>query len=145
MDKFSEDLIAPCGINCSTCIVFFGYTMNGNVRKKKCNGCRIENKKCAFLKKGCSKLAKGEVDFCFECDDFPCENLNKLDADYRKRYNMSLIDNLLSIKEKGIDSFLLSEESRWKCPECGEKMCCHKDACLYCGFKRTKFNVKGFK
>jgi len=29
-----EELVAPCGMNCNVCIGYFGYTMNGNKRKK---------------------------------------------------------------------------------------------------------------
>jgi hypothetical protein len=33
MNAFSEELIAPCGMNCGICVAFFGYTMSGNKRK----------------------------------------------------------------------------------------------------------------
>jgi len=138
MPHLSEELIAPCGMNCGTCIAFFGYTMSGSKRKKRCQGCRAENKSCAFLKKKCKKLDKNEINYCYECKSFPCEHLKILDEHYRKRYNISLIDNLISIKEKGMDLFLRSQEDEWKCPECVEIMCCHNYTCFNCGFKRPK-------
>ena len=69
---FDSELIAPCGMNCAICRSYL---------LAKCTGCRIRNKKCAFIKKRCEdnlKLLKGEVDYCFECQCFPCETLKNL-------------------------------------------------------------------
>ena len=70
-ETFKQELIAPCGMNCGICIGFFGYTVNGRKRKKICEGCRVRNKNCAFIKKQCKKLLKKEIEYCFECKDFP--------------------------------------------------------------------------
>ena len=32
------ELIAPCGMNCSICVAYFGYTMSGKKRKMDCPG-----------------------------------------------------------------------------------------------------------
>lgn len=126
---FDPELIAPCGMNCTICR---SYLLS------KCVGCRIRNKKCAFLKKRCEdnlRLLKGEVKYCFECQCFPCEALSKLDDGYRKRYKMSMIDNLKVIQEKGIDQFVLIQNYRYKCSECGHVISVHDQKCLYCGQK----------
>jgi hypothetical protein len=57
---FNPELIAPCSMNCTICRSYF---------LSKCAGCRIRNKKCAFIKKRCAdqfKLLKGELNYCFE-------------------------------------------------------------------------------
>jgi hypothetical protein len=126
---FNPELIAPCGMNCVICR---SYLLS------KCTGCRIRNKKCAFIKKRCAdqlKLLKGEVNYCFECQCFPCETLRKLDGKYRKRYGMSMIDNLKVIQEKGIHQFILLQYYRYRCPECGDMISVHDQKCLYCGKK----------
>ncbi len=105
-DKYTEDLIAACGMNCRICIGYFGYTMSGKKRKIKCIGCKPRDKSCAFLKKYCKKLTKKEVDYCYECSDFPCFHLEKIDKGYRERYNMSMIENLEYIRDNGMDKFL---------------------------------------
>ncbi|MDZ7837612.1 MAG: hypothetical protein U5N58_06480 [Actinomycetota bacterium] len=72
------------------------------------------------MKKKCVddlKLLKGEVEYCFECDCFPCESLAKLDKKYREGYAMSQIENLIEIKSKGIDSFIVSQEEKYTCAE----------------------------
>jgi hypothetical protein len=42
-----------------------------------------------------------EIDFCYQCEDFPCDRLKTIDMRYRKKYNASLIENLCAIKESG--------------------------------------------
>jgi hypothetical protein len=132
-DDFSENLIAPCGMNCRICIGYFGYTMSGKKRKMKCIGCKPRDKSCAFLKKYCKKLTKKEFDYCFECSDFPCIHLEKIDKVYRERYNMSMIKNLKDIKQYGIEEFLKEQKSRYICLECNGVICVHNGKCYQCG------------
>jgi hypothetical protein len=128
----SSLMIAPCGINCETCVGFFGYTMSGKKRKHTCIGCRLVSKKCAFLMKDCDKLANDEVEFCFECEDFPCQNLKALDERYRKAYDMSLIDNLNRVRDLGVEKYLVEEREKWKCSSCGKMICVHTSRCYNC-------------
>jgi hypothetical protein len=121
-EKFKAELIAPCGMNCGTCIAFFGYTMNGKKRKHTCKSCRMRKTDCAFIKKKCLKLATKEIEYCFECYDYPCKNLSILDKRHRTNYEVSLIKNLEFIQANGIQEFLRNEEERWKCPSCGSHM-----------------------
>ena len=127
-----KELIAPCGMNCRICIGFFGYTMSGKKRKTKCVGCNPSGKSCAHLKKYCTKLAKKEIEYCYECNDFPCKQIQKLDNKYRKRFDYSTIYNLRYIKEKGIEKFLENQEEKYKCPKCGGIICVHNGNCYFC-------------
>ena len=108
-----SDLIAPCGMNCRLCVGFFGYTISGGKRKKRCIGCRQSDKNCAFIKKRCKRLTKKEINYCYECKDFPCEQLEKLDKSYRKRFEMSMIDNLKNIRDNGMENFLKQQEEKY--------------------------------
>jgi len=128
-----KELIAVCGMNCRICVAYFGYTMSGKKSKNPCIGCRVRDKYCAFIKKRCGKASKKEVEYCFECKDFPCEILEKLDKGYRQKYKMSMIDNLKFIKENGIKKFLKSQEEKYKCSECGGVICVHNGKCYECG------------
>lgn len=131
--QFDAKLIAQCGINCGTCIAFFGYTMAGKKRKHPCIGCRNRASLCAFIKKGCKRIAAKEpVEYCFECSDFPCEKLSKIDKVYRTRYEMSLIENLQFIKANGMDAFLEMERQKRTCPTCGGVVCVHNKRCYTC-------------
>ncbi|MCF8374507.1 MAG: DUF3795 domain-containing protein [Bacteroidales bacterium] len=126
-----EGLIAACGMNCGLCI---GYLRE----KKPCGGCfnmDCENKpmhcrSCAIV--NCDKLAKTESGFCYECGIFPCARLKRLDKRYRTKYGMSMIENLNFIQVYGLESFLINEEKRWACPDCGVGLCVHRNECLSC-------------
>ena len=81
------DLIAPCGILCGTCMKYLERVLPASTTKSgPCIGCRQRNKTCAFLKKGCPYLPNRQVTFCFECPEFPCERLLRLDATYQRDY-----------------------------------------------------------
>ena len=137
----NEQLIAPCGMNCSLCC---GYlALENNIRSKGigmayCKGCRPRERQCAILKKGCSLLLNGQVQYCYECGAFPCVNLLKLDKKYATQFRMSMIENLEYIKKNGINKFLVKEREKWKCPECGGVICCHNGLCSSCGLDRLR-------
>lgn len=126
------DLIAPCGMNCSICIGFFGYTMSGKQRKIKCIGCKPSGKSCAHLRKYCKKLTSNEIEYCYQCSDFPCKQLQKLDNNYRERFDKSMVENLAFIKENGMEPFLQKQEEKYTCPICGGVICVHNGTCYSC-------------
>lgn len=135
--SMQSELVAHCGANCAICIAYFGYRMDGKKRVKPCAGCRPTRTTCAFIMRDCARLRKGEIQFCFECDDFPCENLKHLDEHYRESFNMSMIENLKTIKDEGMDVFLRQQEERYKCPECGAVICVHDGTCYTCGLNAS--------
>lgn len=104
---FDKKLIAPCGMNCGLCVNFLR-------EKNKCTGCFSGRKVNGKIIKCGIKLCKKRVgNYCFECDQFPCEKLKHIDQRYREKYGMSEIDNLITIKEKGIKALLDQEEKKW--------------------------------
>jgi hypothetical protein len=129
--RFNEIQIAPCGMNCGACL---GYLRE----KKRCPGCRVfSSDKAVSIQRciipGCEHLAKTESGFCYECGKFPCRRLKQLDLRYRTKYRTSFIENLLMIKEKGIETFLSFESERRSCTSCGAVLCVHRPVCLSCG------------
>ncbi len=129
---FSEELIAPCGMNCRICIGYFGYTMSGKKRKMQCIGCRRSGKSCDHLKKYCNKLRNKEIEYCYECKGFPCSRLQKLDKAYRNRFNMSMVANLEYIRDNGIKKFLQAQEERYTRHNCQGVICVHNGNCYPC-------------
>jgi predicted RNA-binding Zn-ribbon protein involved in translation (DUF1610 family) len=81
---------------------------------------------------------EGKFEYCFACNEFPCNRLTHLDIRYKTKYGTSVIDNLSSIKETGIRNFVESENTKWACPECGAMICMHKVQCLSCGYRWHK-------
>lgn len=140
-----EKLIAPCGMNCSLCI---SYQSGRHDLKSKgfsrsvCAGCLPRGKNCVFLKESCEKLGNGLVRFCFVCEEFPCRRLKALDKRYRTKYHMSMVGNLMMIRDSGLGSFLEEEKNKWSCPRCGEAVCCHNGLCLNCDLATFQNNRK---
>ncbi len=139
--ELKAELIAPCGMHCAVCAAYLAR--ENNLKDKGlslpgCAGCRPRGKNCALLKKRCARLREGQVQFCYECDDFPCRQLATLDRRYRTRYRTSLIENLVFIRGQGVEAFLQKEEDRWRCPDCGGTICCHNGLCYRCGLEKLQ-------
>ncbi len=132
MESSNEfSIIAPCGMNCGVCMAYLR-------ERNKCPGCRGDdtNKTVTRLRckiKTCEVFEDENIEFCFECGDFPCDNLKHLDKRYRTKYHMSMIENLENIKNSGLEKFLEDEKVRWTCSECGGTICVHKGYCYDCG------------
>ena len=129
-------LIAPCGMNCALC--------RAHMREKKaCPGCRgIDDDKpktrilCRIKK--CRKMAANGEKFCVGCDTLPCADLRRLDERYRRKYGMSMVDNLAVIGTIGIRRFIRRERKKWSCPECLSLICVHEPRCLSCQHRWRK-------
>jgi hypothetical protein len=114
-------IVAPCGIDCFNCEMFeenvteqFQTYLSEKTKVPKelitCKGCTDGNL-CLLLKlrgKSCKTLdcvrEKG-VNYCFECDTFPCENLMPV-ADGAGKYPHNMkVYNLCRMQRIGIDAW----------------------------------------
>lgn len=128
MITHSPKMVAPCGINCTYCYVH-------HKKKKPCAGCNMggDNKPLSCQKckiKQC--VEEQQHHYCYECKDFPCKLLKRLDKSYQIRYQESLIKNLKCIQSKGLAYFLDAERLRFTCPECGHEVNIHDKICCHC-------------
>ncbi len=128
-----EKLIAPCGMNCGLCSAYLAHSRG--IPKKRgaishCVGCRSRKKRCAYLKGNCPHIASGR--FWYECDRFPCVRLQRIDKRYRINYNVSLIANLRQIAAEGLHAFLVEQEAKYRCKNCGGPVCIHNGKCYDC-------------
>jgi len=135
--------IAPCGMNCSLCSAYqsqkYDLKMKG-INRTCCPGCIERGEHCKYKSCAGCGAGKGDVRFCFECEDYPCQHMKSLDKRYRTKYHLSMLYNLKHIKEHGIDAFLEAEQSKWACPNCGEPICCHIGVCLNCDLDTYRLN-----
>ncbi|MBT8341171.1 MAG: DUF3795 domain-containing protein [Desulfatitalea sp.] len=130
-----NELVAPCGMNCAICSKYLAYA--NSLNKAQCSGCRPSNKKCTYLFGKCSGInnsLKGNAasKFCFECDLYPCREIDRMDIRYRSNYKMSVKENLKAIKDDGIALFLNSQYKDHNCPNCGGLISVHNRKCFKC-------------
>jgi len=144
----SLELIAPCGMNCAICSAYLAFkhdVKSEEIKMSYCIGCRPRKKNCAFLKKRCSLLLNNKVQYCYECKTFPCMRLKRIDKRYRTFFKMSMIENLEFIKKSGIEKFLERETKKWKCPKCGDTVCCHNGICFNCRLHELRAKRKRYR
>jgi len=132
-NPISEELIAPCGMNCAICSKYLAYV--NNLNRSQCIGCRPRNEGCAYLFDKCTGInhaSKGNAAFCFECSQYPCKQINRMDDRYRKEYNMSVKENLENIEKKGISKFLEEQYNIHGCSKCDGLISIHNRKCFNC-------------
>lgn len=113
-----KGLIAKCGMNCGLCMAY-------KRKKNPCFGCNsdiVTRKSCqnCFFKK-----CINQTNYCSSCDKFPCYRLKKLDLRYRQNYQYSMIENLMIIKEKGIDYLLKEHQNKYANQDGSALICIH--------------------
>lgn len=127
------ELIAPCGMNCALCSRYLSFL--NNLTRSQCVGCRPGKKKCAYIFKKCTGInhtSKGNASFCYECAQYPCKQITRMDIRYKKNYKMSVIDNLEYIKKMGIEKFIKQQYEKYHCPVCGGLISIHNRKCFKC-------------
>lgn len=131
-------MFAPCGMNCKVCYKHLKP-------KKSCKGCLSSDddkpehcKKCNI--KNCVK-EKG-ITYCFECADFPCKQIKNLDKSYIKRYGVSLVQNGITVKNDGLECFMMKEKEHWTCKKCSGIISLHDAECSECYYKPIADNDK---
>ncbi len=121
-------LFAPCGMNCMVCYQHC-YV------KKPCTGCLPGDegkpahcRKCKI--KDC--VLEKNLTYCFECCSFPCKLIKNLEKSYNQRYNASLVQNSLFVKEHGLAALMEQQLKKYTCPRCGGVISLHDRACSEC-------------
>jgi hypothetical protein len=112
-------LVAPCGIDCGLCFLnmckedpaLMDRLVSRGIPREKlpCAGCRNIAGDCPVISSTCetySCVRQKGVDFCFECDDFPCPKLCPASerADVLPR-NLKVF-NLCTIRRMGTEGFV---------------------------------------
>lgn len=122
MEKMEKKIVAPCGIDCFNCEVY-----KDNITKEMqqrlseltkipaeritCKGC-VDGNLCLFLKfqgKSCETLDcvnEKKVNYCYECNDFPCKFLMPLAKGAEKYPHNLKVFNLCTIKKLGIEAWM---------------------------------------
>jgi len=139
--KINPDYIAPCGLYCGVCGILYA-THENNLKFKEilvgfysdklsegenlsvedihCKGCLSSEpfyfcKECAI--KDCT-TKKGYTG-CHECNDFPCTLIKEFPIPIGKKVILRAIPYW---REVGTEKWVIDEEARYICPECGHKL-----------------------
>lgn len=136
---------APCGIYCGACGTLNAFRegrleehsklVNEDPELLKCAGCKTDVN--ATYCEGCfirDCAADQGIEFCFECEDFPCDALVDFKND-KWPHHSRVLKNLAEIRDKGLDVWLEERAKRWSCPECGKGFTWYEDTCEKCGAK----------
>jgi hypothetical protein len=130
-----EELVAPCGMNCALCSNYLAYL--NNLNKSQCAGCRPTNKKCSYLFDKCPGKnhdleGNAKARFCFDCEQYPCKEIDRMDRRYRKSYGISVKENLVYIKENGLSELVARQYAEHRCAQCGGLVSVHNKKCFKC-------------
>ena len=139
--KFQYDTY--CGLYCGACDTLIANE-KGEVEKLakewhrkpeelRCFGCKTKTNAVFCLKceiKQCAE--KKKVDFCFECDEYPCTQLVAFRKDDSPHHSV-VLKNLGIIRQKGIQKWLKEQKRRWSCSDCETKFSWYDRACNKCG------------
>jgi len=126
-----KNLTAPCGKDCFNCPLYIGeenkenrenFFRSRNIPSEKfqCKGCRANNGYCEGLTilgihpecKTYECVQQKNVEFCYECDEFPCFRLQPL-ADRSDRVPHALkIFNLCMIQKMGVEKWAVEHSKR---------------------------------
>jgi len=122
--------ISVCGLNCAKCDIYLASHGNEKLRNEiidwfkkernktikpeqvRCEGCRGTldthwSSDCKMML--CAK--NRELQYCFECEDFPCINVNKFSSDGASHHKRT-IENSKRMKEIGIDAWIREQKRK---------------------------------
>jgi len=127
-----REMVAPCGMNCNLCSWC-------STRASRAASAAGRGDGAASTERPVPQARQGEIDFCYQCGQFPCENLLLVEKRYVHAHNYSFVENLNFIRRRGMPTFLKREIMRYTCPSCGKLLTVHSDKCPHC---RQRHNRK---
>ena len=114
-------MTAPCGLDCFNCSIYLANEneeLRASISEKleiplegaSCTGCRNEGGTIAFLcmTEPCSVyrcIEKKRVQFCYKCQDFPCDHLHPYADQASQVPHNTKVFNLSLIKKMGLETW----------------------------------------
>ncbi len=149
--EINPNFLAPCGLYCGVCAVYYA-TIDNNLKFKErlvdvykgelpgienlkvedihCEGCLSDKpffycRECSIKDCTQSKGCSG----CHECDDFPCRLIEDFPMPVGKKVILRAIPYW---RKWGTEKWVVDEEARYTCPECGHKIFRGAKRCNVC-------------
>ena len=141
----NKTLAAVCGLYCPACTAFIATKeeperlhalaarMGRSVEDVTCEGCR-SSKRSFYCRELCtmkSCAGKKGIDFCSQCDEFPCETLKTFQA--AAPHRRELWSSLAQIKTDGYEPWSRDMAALYACPGCGVLNSAYDLKCRSCG------------
>ncbi len=138
-------LSAVCGLFCPSCSLFIGTTEEPERLKSiagrfqqpveacKCQGCR-SGKRSFYCENLCAMApcaAEKGLEFCGECDEYPCDELKKFQAE--RPHRIELWESQERIAEVGYSKWFEEKMAHYSCPDCHTINSAYDLACRVCG------------
>ena len=114
-------MTAPCGLDCFNCPMYLANenqelrakiskNMEIPIEKAVCRGCRDEGGTIASvgMAEPCNVykcIQKKGIQFCSDCNDFPCDHLHPYADKASQRPHNTKVFNLCLIKKMGLQSW----------------------------------------
>lgn len=92
--------LSLCGLNCGLCPMFLG---------KHCGGCGNGNQSCKIAK--CS-LEHGRIEYCFECEQYPCEKYQHIDEYDSFITHRNQKADLEKVKRIGVEAYNFEQQEK---------------------------------
>ena len=158
VQKNGDNLVATCGLYCGACPIYLDSQSKSDQKTKEfmqqlgskqpsvkredflCDGCLGKGALISFCAKcNIRSCAEGKkIAHCSECSEFPCSRITDFNNNYGKLLHHSeVLANLNRLRSVGIKEWAKSEEERWRCPKCGNRMGWYDKACSNCGTRRS--------
>lgn len=139
--ELNEKFLAPCGLYCGVCGIYYATRDNNEKFKERlvsvyngklpwveevtkesvtCEGCLSDNPSVFCTKcqiKDCTR-EKG-YQGCHQCADFPCEFIENFPMPVGKKVIMRAIPYW---QKHGTEKWVADEEARYHCPDCGHEL-----------------------
>jgi len=136
--EIENNFLAPCGLYCGVCGVYYATRDNNenflerllamyqekipgiegvSLDNLKCDGC-LSDRVSLFCRRCAIRACTREKEFsgCHECQDFPCDHIDKFPMPVGKK----VILRAIPYRQKyGTEKWVHDEETRYVCPECG--------------------------
>jgi len=143
-EKLDRTLAAVCGLYCEACTLFIA-TKEDPARLKglakrfqlseeavTCYGCRSAKRgpyceKCKMF----SCAAERGIDFCVECGEYPCDDLQQFQSE--RPHRIELWNDLAQIKARGYEHWIKDVRGKYTCPQCRTINSAYDSKCRKCG------------
>jgi hypothetical protein len=139
-----QKLAAVCGLFCEACSLYIA-TREEPARLTRlaaqfklteeevaCLGCRAGKRGpyCTTCHMATCARKRG-VDFCSQCPDYPCAELQAFQAE--RPHRLELWENLAQIREQGWQRWATDMRRHYACPACGTLNSAYDFQCRTCG------------